>query len=550
MSAFQLYKRPRLGPLLMAGAVGVGAAAGIQYVGEGVGGAGTPTVSESDSVVGGDTASDELDGPVVRVSYRDVTDQEVLRCTGSTIGSDWVLTAAHCLKPTMDGDPLLRPVVGSRGVEYEVVETIVHPLYTPTFVDADPSVRGAHYDYALVRVDRPLATERVVLARSGDVGIWPAGTSVTIAGHGSTVDGGPVTGRLMSATVSTLTSSACSIWGEYVDERLHLCTSSMTAATCNGDSGGPVLIPEPSGGWMQLAVASFGDTECGSGVPDVHVRVDAVRAWIEEQVGHLDDPDLLSGEGGYWLATEAGQVIEFGDARFHGDLSVSSIDEPIVDIVVVPAGTGYLLIDASGGVHPFGETGFDAGRYAPADGDAIAAADVSPSGDGLWLFSETGAVVAIGDAWHLGDLAGIALRAPIVDAVATETGDGYWLVAADGGVFQFGDATFEGSLGGLSLNAPIVSMVPAPGGGYWMVAADGGMFAFGRAPFRGSVPGVLPRGGTLNAPIRGMAAYGDGYVLFGSDGGIFSFSDLDFRGSLGSAPPDRPVVAVGIAPTD
>lgn len=547
MSKYQLYNRPRLGPLLLAGGVGVGAAAGIGAISDATNP--PPPVTYEADIVGGSTADDSLLGPVVRLSYRNDAGDEVQRCSGSVIAAAWVLTAAHCLHPTIEGDQTVRQVIGIGPVEFDVIDARVHPLYLPDFVPADAARPGAHYDVAVVRADRPLGVQDIDLARHEDEGRWAAGTQLTIAGHGADEEGGQVSVRLLTADTPRLAPSACTAWGEYVDSDLHLCTSSMTTATCNGDSGGPVLLPHGDDEWLQVGVMSYGDTECGSGVPDVHVRVDIVRSWIEDQVGYLSAPEMeMPDSDGYWLVTGAGEVVEFGDAAFHGDLSGLS-SASIVDIAVSPSSDGYLLIDEAGGVHAFGRTWISSGLYPPPPGDQITAAALTPSGAGLWLFTQNGIVTAIGDAGHHGDLTGHALNGMVVDAVGSPSGNGYWLVGADGGVFTFGDARFLGSLGGVQLNQAVVSMAATPSGdGYWLVAADGGVFAFGSSPFRGSVPAVLTPGTSLNAPIRGVSAYGDGYVLFAADGGVFAFSDRPFRGSLGNGSSSSAIAGVGVMP--
>ena len=51
---------------------------------------------------------------------------------------------------------------------------------------------------------------------------------------------------------------------------------------CNGDSGGPLLVAEPSavGGMVQIGVASHGYNECATTSPSVFTRVDAISAWV------------------------------------------------------------------------------------------------------------------------------------------------------------------------------------------------------------------------------------------------------------------------------
>ncbi len=209
-------------------------------------------------------------------------------------------------------------------------------------------------------------------------------------------------------------------------------------------------------------------------------------------VGMAADPN----GGGYWITSDAGQVVACGSAP-----GVGSVNEPLVQPVVGIAAT--------------------------------------PGGGGYWLVAADGGVFSFGDAAFYGSTGALHLNQPVVGMTPTPDGHGYWLVAADGGVFSFGDARFYGSTGAMHLNQPVVGMSSDPEtGGYWLVAKDGGVFAFD-APFEGSMGGV-----PLNRPVVGMATSAEGYRLVAADGGIFSFGHAAFHGSTGSIVLDRPVVGM------
>jgi hypothetical protein len=248
-----------------------------------------------------------------------------------------------------------------------------------------------------------------------------------------------------------------------------------------------------------------------------------------------------SSTAGYWMATTAGQVFAFGNARLFGDAAGTLGPARAVDLEPAPGGDGYWILDSSGAVDAFGAAAFrgqvPAGSLSA--GEQATSLSATPDGGGYWVFTNRGRVLAFGDAPFLGDMSATRLNGPVLGSVATPSGAGYFMVASDGGIFAFGDAVFAGSMGGKRLNAPVQSLVPdGDGHGYWLVASDGGIFAFD-APFRGSMGGTR-----LNKPIVGMVRYGAGYLMVGADGGIFNFSTSAFAGSLGDKPPASPVVAV------
>jgi hypothetical protein len=146
---------------------------------------------------------------------------------------------------------------------------------------------------------------------------------------------------------------------------------------------------------------------------------------------------------GFWLFTEKGAVITYGDAKSFGALSDRILNAPIVDSVATPSGQGYYMVAADGGVFSFGDA-----RFAGSTGDR-------------------------------------KLNAPVRSLVPDGDGSGYWLVATDGGIFAF-DAPFRGSMGATTLNKPVKGMIRY-GDGYLMVAEDGGIFNFSDLPFAGSL---------------------------------------------------------------
>ena len=198
--------------------------------------------------------------------------------------------------------------------------------------------------------------------------------------------------------------------------------------------------------------------------------------------------------GGYRLLGADGGVFDFGDAAYHGSISLQPLPvpspvpaplshRPAVAVVPDRVTGGYQVADAGGQAYPFG---------APTLGGT---GGQSPS--------------------------------PVVGAAAAP-GHGYWLVAADGGVFAFGDAAFAGSLGGHPGSSPTVALVADQvTGGYWLVAASGAVTGF-------DAPELAPAGGALTGAAVAAAATPDdgGLWLLGAAGGVAARGDATWLGSL------------------
>jgi len=245
--------------------------------------------------------------------------------------------------------------------------------------------------------------------------------------------------------------------------------------------------------------------------------------------------------GGYWIASNAGQVIPFGGASADGLAGSFRPTLPIAGIAGQLSGPGYWLFAPDGSVYAFAGAPFLGSLHGLRLNAPIVGMASTPTGRGYWLAGGDGGVFSFGDARFYGSTGSMRLAAPVLGLTSTPTGRGYWMYASDGGIFSFGDARFYGSTGGIRLNQPVVGMAARPqGDGYWMVARDGGVFAFAKAPFRGS-------GASQQlAPCVSMlpSTTGNGYVILRRDGTISAFGDAP---NLGGAVGQVVGSAIGIA---
>lgn len=52
-----------------------------------------------------------------------------------------------------------------------------------------------------------------------------------------------------------------------------------TVGSCNGDSGGPLLVDG-----IQVGIVSFGVTDCSAGWPSVYTRVTEFYSWVDTTI--------------------------------------------------------------------------------------------------------------------------------------------------------------------------------------------------------------------------------------------------------------------------
>jgi secreted trypsin-like serine protease len=193
-----------------------------------------------------------------------------LRCTGTLIRPDVVLTAAHCLKPatfgylgfTLDTDV-------SDGAQ-EVVKALVTHQH-PDFDETNVIELGARNDIGVMILERPVPIEEAKLELV-DLSVEPS-TDATLAmcGYGRDV-WASVTGgvkRIADVTVAGV-------------EELEFATSDVGPQPCRGDSGAP-LFDGPLEGHALIGIVSraFGDTVmCDTGA--IITRTAPYAAWIAE----------------------------------------------------------------------------------------------------------------------------------------------------------------------------------------------------------------------------------------------------------------------------
>ena len=145
--------------------------------------------------------------------------------------------------------------------------------------------------------------------------------------------------------------------------------------------------------------APFGDATAYGGVSRA---VLAHGRAPDEPLGHTD-------RQGYWVFTNRGRVVAFGDARFLGDVSGTPSTARCSTRSPPRAATATTWWRPTAGSSPSATPRF-AGSMGGTDAQRSRSSRLVPDADG----------------------------------------DGYWLVASDGGIFAF-DAPFRGSMGGTAL---------------------------------------------------------------------------------------------------
>ncbi|CAG9764483.1 unnamed protein product [Ceutorhynchus assimilis] len=206
-------------------------------------------------------------------------------CGGILIGRRVVLTAAHCVAPSIISSvSQLNIRSGSNrhnsgGLRVAVSQIIIHPQYQ--------DCRGCapDYDIAVLHLAADAISDGVpaaAIAMHDSNARIPAGTTATTSGWGATSEGGSGSVQLRRVDVPIVAQTTCrNVYGSIISTRT-ICAGLTEGGrdSCQGDSGGPLVVNGKLAG-----IVSFGGGCARPGVPGVYASVPGYRAWIRTNAG-------------------------------------------------------------------------------------------------------------------------------------------------------------------------------------------------------------------------------------------------------------------------
>ncbi|XP_045779573.1 protein masquerade [Maniola jurtina] len=212
-------------------------------------------------------------------------------CGAALVGTQWVLTAAHCVTNIVRsgdaiyvrvGDHDLTRKYGSPGAQtLRVATTYIHHNHNSQTLDNDIALLKLHGKAEL--------KEGVCLVCLPARGVsHAAGKRCTVTGYGYMGETGPIPLRVREAELPIVSDAECIRKVNAVTEKIFILPASSFCAggeegndACQGDGGGP-LVCQDDGFYELVGLVSWG-FGCGRrDVPGVYVKVSSFIGWINQ----------------------------------------------------------------------------------------------------------------------------------------------------------------------------------------------------------------------------------------------------------------------------
>ncbi|XP_037070141.1 uncharacterized transmembrane protein DDB_G0289901-like isoform X2 [Pollicipes pollicipes] len=220
-------------------------------------------------------------------------------CGGTLIASQYVLTAAHCLKPRAVNVAHLVIRLGEHDTSRTDEGTILQDLGVLSFANHENfQFPVLHDDISLIKLERPVVYTDFIKpvclppAPEGDY----AGTVIDVAGWGYTEFKGESSEILQEVSLPVVGIQECQskyessssfqvqFPGGFGETKLCAAEKGGGKDACQGDSGGPMVRQLADGRYELVGVVSAG-VGCGTpGFPGLYTRVSAYLDWIRQKM--------------------------------------------------------------------------------------------------------------------------------------------------------------------------------------------------------------------------------------------------------------------------
>ncbi|KAL3286398.1 hypothetical protein HHI36_000907 [Cryptolaemus montrouzieri] len=211
------------------------------------------------------------------------------KCGAALLNENWAITAAHCVDNVPPSDLLLR--LGEHDLSTES-EPYLHQERRVQIVASHPQFdpRTFEYDLALLRFYEPVTFQPniipVCVPQSDENFV---GRTAYVTGWGRLYEDGPLPSVLQEVSVPVINNSVCESMyrsAGYIEHIPHIfiCAGWRRGGydSCEGDSGGPMVIQREDKRFLLAGVISWGIGCAEPNQPGVYTRISEFRDWINQ----------------------------------------------------------------------------------------------------------------------------------------------------------------------------------------------------------------------------------------------------------------------------
>lgn len=278
-TSFSLRDSSALGTLFASSVILIGASSLIGCTQEA---AEEEVESSTSQIVGGaQSAPNAWPGTVALFSNGDQV------CGGALVADRWVLTASHCVEPSMGVDGGLdHVVIGRQTLSSSAGETIAvdHAYRHPGF-----SMSTMNNDIALLHLASASSAPKTKLVAASQASTVTTGANVTVVGWGLTKETAWQSSNVLrEVTIPIVSNAQCNTWyaneGGVTDNQICAGLPQGGKDSCQGDSGGPLFMKIGSEN-IQVGLVSWGIGCARAHAPGVYTRISSYLTWLAQRSG-------------------------------------------------------------------------------------------------------------------------------------------------------------------------------------------------------------------------------------------------------------------------